>query len=475
MERRGGGRRRTACCWGCARASCPTPAPITSTRSPQALEPLGTAVDPARARTARRPTPTSAWRVATNKPPLGAYRGVGHDDGRLRHGADARSPRRSTRPRPRRDPPPQPHPARRLPVHLGRAASSTTAATFPRRSSRRWTLAGYDRLTRERDEAARARAGSSASASPATRSTPAWAPRPTAGRGMVGRAGSTRRRASRWLPTASVTCYVSFPSQGQGHATTIAQLVADQLGVPLGARAVRPPDTDDRARRAPAPSRAAGAIAQSGAADARGRRRCARKLLALAAALLEASAADLVLARRARERAGRARPRRVGRRARAARLHSPPRGRAARRAWSRASRPTQSLRSAGADLLGRGARGRRSRWTPRPAASRCASYTVVEDCGPVINPMIVEGQIHGAVAQGIGEALRRARSSTTRAASSSTGTLMDYALPAAAALPSSRSAIWRRPRRSRRAATRAWARAARSARRPPSPTRWPTR
>src|SRR5205814_10347110 len=32
-------------------------------------------------------------------------------------------------------------------------------------------------------------------------------------------------------------------------------------------------------------------------------------------------------------------------------------------------------------------------------------YVLVEDCGPVVNPTIVEGQIHGAVAQGIGEAL----------------------------------------------------------------------
>ena len=32
-------------------------------------------------------------------------------------------------------------------------------------------------------------------------------------------------------------------------------------------------------------------------------------------------------------------------------------------------------------------------------------YVVVEDCGPVINPLLVEGQIHGAVAQGLGEAL----------------------------------------------------------------------
>jgi carbon-monoxide dehydrogenase large subunit len=62
-------------------------------------------------------------------------------------------------------------------------------------------------------------------------------------------------------------------------------------------------------------------------------------------------------------------------------------------------------------------------------------YAVVEDCGPVINPMIVEGQIHGAVAQGIGEALGE-RLVYDESGQLQTGTLMDYALPTAATLPS---------------------------------------
>ena len=61
-------------------------------------------------------------------------------------------------------------------------------------------------------------------------------------------------------------------------------------------------------------------------------------------------------------------------------------------------------------------------------------YTVVEDCGPVINPMIVEGQIHGAVAQGIGEALSE-RLVYDESGQLATGTLMDYALPVAGGLP----------------------------------------
>ena len=61
-------------------------------------------------------------------------------------------------------------------------------------------------------------------------------------------------------------------------------------------------------------------------------------------------------------------------------------------------------------------------------------YAVVEDCGPVINPMIVEGQIHGAVAQGIGEALLEA---VVYDADGQllTATLMEYALPKADDLP----------------------------------------
>jgi carbon-monoxide dehydrogenase large subunit len=61
-------------------------------------------------------------------------------------------------------------------------------------------------------------------------------------------------------------------------------------------------------------------------------------------------------------------------------------------------------------------------------------YVVVEDCGPLINPMIVAGQIHGAVAQGVGEALGE-RLVYDEDGQLLTGTLMDYALPVATALP----------------------------------------
>ena len=61
-------------------------------------------------------------------------------------------------------------------------------------------------------------------------------------------------------------------------------------------------------------------------------------------------------------------------------------------------------------------------------------YALVEDCGRVINPVIVEGQIHGAVAQGLGEALLESVVYDD-GGQLLTATLMDYALPRADDLP----------------------------------------
>ena len=72
------------------------------------------------------------------------------------------------------------------------------------------------------------------------------------------------------------------------------------------------------------------------------------------------------------------------------------------------------------------------RETGRVAVRR---YVVVEDCGPVLNPLIVDGQIHGAVAQGIGEALLESLAYDADG-QLLTATLMDYALPVAGFLPS---------------------------------------
>jgi carbon-monoxide dehydrogenase large subunit len=71
---------------------------------------------------------------------------------------------------------------------------------------------------------------------------------------------------------------------------------------------------------------------------------------------------------------------------------------------------------------------------PVTAVITLRRYVCVEDVGRVINPSIVEGQIHGAVAQGLGGVLFE-HVVYDGMGQLLTGTLMDYALPTASAMP----------------------------------------
>ena len=71
---------------------------------------------------------------------------------------------------------------------------------------------------------------------------------------------------------------------------------------------------------------------------------------------------------------------------------------------------------------------------------RLARYTAIDDVGRAVNPMIVEGQTHGGIAQGVGEALMEhcIYDSTGQLL---TASLMDYAMPRATDLPMFETAI----------------------------------
>ncbi|HEX5094966.1 MAG TPA: xanthine dehydrogenase family protein molybdopterin-binding subunit [Acidimicrobiia bacterium] len=67
--------------------------------------------------------------------------------------------------------------------------------------------------------------------------------------------------------------------------------------------------------------------------------------------------------------------------------------------------------------------------------TRLVQLTAVDDCGTVVNPMIAEGQVHGGIAQGIGQALFE-RVVYDDDGNPLTASLVDYAMPSAAELPS---------------------------------------
>ena len=95
--------------------------------------------------------------------------------------------------------------------------------------------------------------------------------------------------------------------------------------------------------------------------------------------------------------------------------------------------------------------------------AKIRKYVCVDDIGTPINPLIIEGQVHGGLAQGIAQALFE-EAVFDDDGNLTTGTFVDYTLPSAADLPS----LHHRPHRSRRrrptrSASRASARPARIA------------
>jgi carbon-monoxide dehydrogenase large subunit len=71
---------------------------------------------------------------------------------------------------------------------------------------------------------------------------------------------------------------------------------------------------------------------------------------------------------------------------------------------------------------------------PETGETQIVSFTAVDDFGVVINPMIVEGQVHGGVAQGIGQALLEG-AVYDNDGQLVTGSFMDYTMPRANVLP----------------------------------------
>jgi carbon-monoxide dehydrogenase large subunit len=73
---------------------------------------------------------------------------------------------------------------------------------------------------------------------------------------------------------------------------------------------------------------------------------------------------------------------------------------------------------------------------PETGVVKIVNMTAVDDFGNVINPMIVEGQVHGGLGQGIGQALLENCVYDQESGQLMTGSYMDYAMPRADDLPS---------------------------------------
>jgi aerobic carbon-monoxide dehydrogenase large subunit len=72
---------------------------------------------------------------------------------------------------------------------------------------------------------------------------------------------------------------------------------------------------------------------------------------------------------------------------------------------------------------------------PKTGSVELQSYVAVDDCGVIINPMIVEGQLHGGIAQGIAQALFEEVVYDPDTGQLMTGSLADYLIPTANEIP----------------------------------------
>jgi len=218
----------------------------------------------------------------------------------------------------------------------------------------------------------------------------------------------------------SVVVSTGLTSQGQGHRTMLAQIVADELGVPFDRVSVTTGDT--RRFKYAVGTFASRTAVMSGSAVALTARKVRDKALHIAAEALEANVEDLeIVDGHVRVQGSPSSSIDLG----AVAVLSNP----LRYAFDEAAaRATQFAAPADPDRapVGRGeqpglegtdyyspprstfANGMHAvvvETDPDTAEIRVLRYCVVHDCGTLINPMIVEGQIHGGVAQGVGGAL----------------------------------------------------------------------
>jgi aerobic carbon-monoxide dehydrogenase large subunit len=229
-------------------------------------------------------------------------------------------------------------------------------------------------------------------------------------------------------PSGTVRAYLSTPSQGQGMETCFAQMLADELGVPFESVAVFLGDTEV------CPSGngtfASRSIVSAGSALLLAARSVRSKLLALAGHRLSAAPEELEIS------AGRAfltrQPERGWPLAELVQaLYSPTEG--IPEGLSPGLEVTQSFSLAGA-AVSAGTHVVTVEVDAETGFVRVLRYVAAEDCGRVINPALVDGQIRGGIAQGIGAALYE-NLAYDEQGQCLTASLMDYLVPGATEVP----------------------------------------
>jgi len=243
------------------------------------------------------------------------------------------------------------------------------------------------------------------------------------------RAGLFEAGEVRVHPTGSITVFTGSHSHGQGHETTFAQVVAAHLGVPVDNVSVVHGDTG----RVPFGMGTYGSrsLAVGGSAIVKALDKIVAKGKKIAAHLLEAAESDIEFKDGKFTVAGTDRSKTFGEIALTAYVpHNYPLATLEPGLDETAFYdPTNFTYPAGTHIC-------EVEIDPDTGVVDVVAFSACDDFGNIINPMIVEGQVHGGVAQGLGQALLEHCVYDPDSGQLLTGSMMDYALPRADDLPS---------------------------------------
>ncbi len=228
-------------------------------------------------------------------------------------------------------------------------------------------------------------------------------------------------------PTGSVTVSVGTHSHGQGHETTFAQIVADTLGVPYDSVEIRHGDTGDT----PFGYGTYGSrsLAVGGMAIMASCHKVVEKAKKLAAHAFEASEEDIVVDQgRYFVRGNPSEAKALAELAFASYGAGLPEGMEHGLEAVSYFDPPNFVWPFGCHICA-------VEVDPETGGVSIDRYVAVDDCGNVINPMVVDGQLHGGIAQGISQALFEEVLYDDETGQMLTGTMLDYFIPTMAEMP----------------------------------------
>jgi carbon-monoxide dehydrogenase large subunit len=228
-------------------------------------------------------------------------------------------------------------------------------------------------------------------------------------------------------PTGSVEVLTGCHQHGQGHETTFAQVVSERLGIPLDNVSIVHGDTDKVQFGMGTYGSRSGAVGISAIVKALDK--IETKAKKVAAYMLEAAEGDIVFEDGKFTVAGTDKSAAWGEVALNAYIAHKFAGQELEPGLKEGAfyDPTNFTFPAGCHVC-------EVEVDPQTGESEIVAWTAVDDFGTVVNPMIVEGQVHGGIAQGVGQALLE-HAVYDKDGQLVTGSLMDYCMPRAQDLP----------------------------------------